>query len=61
MAEQNIWEREKDLGNAREVVGEFEKRMNAEIRRQEKLDRMEEKDFRRRELLGKYIAKILYG
>ena len=61
MVEQNIWEREEDLGNAREVVGEFEERMNAEIRRQEKLDRMEEKDFRRRELLGKYIAKILYG
>ena len=61
MAEQNTWEREEDLGNVREVVGEFEERMNAEIRRQEKLDRMEEKDFRRRELLGKYIAKILYG
>ena len=35
--------------------------MSAEIRRQEKLDRMEEKDFRRGELLGKYTAKMLYG
>jgi len=61
MAEQNTWEREEDLGNTRKVVGEFEERMNAEIRRQEKLDRMDEKDFRRRELLGKYIVKILYG
>ena len=61
MAEQNTWEREEDLGNTREVVGEFEERMNVEIRRQEKLDRIEEKDFRRGELLGKYIVKILYG
>ena len=34
--------------------------MNAEIRRQEKIDRVEEQDFRRRELLGKFTAKILY-
>jgi len=41
-------------------MGEFEGRMSAEIRRQEKLDRMEEKDFRRGELPGKYIVKTLY-
>ena len=35
--------------------------MNAEIRRQEKIDMAEERDFRRRELPGKFIAKILYG
>ena len=35
--------------------------MSAEVRRQGNLDMMEEKDFRRRELLGKYTAKILYG
>jgi len=35
--------------------------MNAEIRRQEKIDMVEERDFRRRELLGKFTAKILYG
>ena len=34
--------------------------MSTEVRRQEKVDRMEEKDFRREELLGKYIAKMLY-
>jgi len=34
--------------------------MNTEVRRQEKLDMAEEKDFRRRELLEKFIAKILY-
>ena len=34
--------------------------MSAEVRRQEKLDRMEEKDFRREKLPGKYMAKMLY-
>jgi len=41
-------------------VKEFEERMSTKVRRQEKLNRMEEKDFRRGELLGKYMSKILY-
>ena len=43
------------------MLEEFKGRMNAEVRRQEKLDMIEERDFRRGELLGKFIAKILYG
>ena len=35
--------------------------MNTEVRRQEKMDMAEEKDFRRGELSGKFMAKILYG
>ena len=35
---------------------EFKGRINAEVRRQEKLDTVEEKDFRRGELLEKYMA-----
>ena len=31
-----------------------------EVRRQEKLDIAEEKDFRREELPGKYTVKMLY-
>jgi len=42
------------------VVTEFEGRLNAEVRQQEKLDMVEEKDSKRRELLGKYTAKMLY-
>ncbi len=53
--------KEKDLGNAREALEEFEGRMNVEVRRQEKLDIVEEKNFRRGELLGKFTAKMLYG
>ena len=35
--------------------------MNMEVRRQEKLEMAEEKDFRRGELLEKFMAKMLYG
>ena len=44
----------------KKVVAEFEERLSAEIKKQEKLDIIEEKDFRREKLLGKYMAKILY-
>ena len=44
----------------KELVVEFEERMNTEVRRQEKLDMAEKKDFKREELLGKYIVKMLY-
>jgi len=43
------------------VLEEFKGRMNAEVRRQEKLDMKEEKDFRRGELPGKFTVKMLYG
>jgi len=59
--EYDTWEKEENLGNIREVVEKFEGRMSAEIRKQEKLDKIEEKNFRRGELPGKYTAKILYG
>ena len=61
MAENDIQKREEDLENTREAVEELERRMSAEVRRQEKLDMMEEKNFRREKLLGKYIVKMLYG
>ena len=61
MTEHNTWERREDLGNVEEVLEEFKERMNAEVRRQEKIDIAEERDFKRRELPGKFTAKILYG
>ena len=60
-AEHNSWEKEENLENTKESVAKFEKRINAEVRRQEKLDLAEERDFRRKELPGKYMAKILFG
>ena len=60
MAEYDSWEKEEDLENVKEVVAEFERRMNAEVKRQEKLNMAEERDFRRGELLEKYTVKMLY-
>ena len=59
MAESDIWEKREDLGNTKEVLEEFEGRMNAEVRKQEKLDIAEKKDVRREELPEKYTAKML--
>jgi len=41
-------------------VEEFKGRINVKVRRQEKLDRTDERDFRRGELPEKYTAKMLY-
>ena len=60
IAEYNSWERKEDPQNTKEVVVEFEGRLNAEIRRQDKLEVAEKRDFRRGELPGKYMAKMLY-
>jgi len=46
MVEYDIWERKENLENVREVVAEFERRMSIKVRRQEKLDMTEKKDFR---------------
>jgi len=61
MAESDTWEKREDLENAREALEEFGKRMDAEVRKQERIDMAEEKDFRRGELPGKYMAKLIYG
>ena len=58
--EYDSWEKEEDLENTKKVIAEFEVRLNIEVRRQEKLDIVEKRDFRREKLLRKYIAKILY-
>ena len=61
IADNDSWKREEDLENVKEVVVEFKEKVNTKIRRQEKLNIVEERDFRRGELPGKYITKILYG
>ena len=67
MAESNMWEKKGDLGNVKELVDEFKGRLGAEVRRQEGIEerynvkmnpRVDE--FKRMELLEKYIAKLLY-
>ena len=60
MAEGDTWERKENLKNTEELIEEFEGRMNVEVRRQEKIDMAEERDFRRGELPEKFTVKILY-
>ena len=60
IVEYNSWKREENLENVKKVVAKFEGRMNTEVRQQEKLDRAEEKNFRREELPRKYTVKMLY-
>ena len=61
IAEYDSWVKREVLGNAKEVLEDFEGRINAEVRRQEKLDMAEKRDFRREKLPGKFTAKMLYG
>ena len=61
IAEGDTWERKEKLKNAEEALKEFKGRISAEVRRQEKIDRVEERDFRREELPGKFMARMLYG
>ena len=42
------------------MVAEFEERFSTEVKRQKKLDLVEEQDFRRGKLLQKYTARMLY-
>ena len=68
MAENNTWEKGEDLENAKKLVDEFEGRLNIKVRQQEKIEvggeikrNPEAEKYRRNELPGKYIAKLLYG
>ena len=44
------------MKNAEEALKEFEGRMSVEVRRQEKIDMAEERDFRREELDRKSVV-----
>jgi len=48
------------LENTKKIVIEFEKKLSTEVKKQKKLDIVERKNFRKKELLGKYTIKILY-
>ena len=48
------------MENAKKAVAEFKRRMSAKIERQERLDIVEKKDFIKRELLVRYMVRILY-
>ena len=60
-AEGDTWKRKEDLKNTGETLEELKGRINAEVRKQEKIDMAEERDFKRGELPGKFMAEVLYG
>ena len=53
--------KERKSEKSREALEKFKGGRNMEIRRQEKIDIVEERDFRRGELPEKFTAKMLYG
>ena len=59
MAEGNTWKRKENLKNAEELIKEFEKGSREEKIQRIKLN-LEVEEFRRMELPGKYMAKLLY-
>ena len=58
--EENTWKGIENLKNAKKMIEEFEKEKFEEEIREIKLN-LEAEEFSREELLGKYIAKLLYG
>ena len=57
---ENIKQNKNKRSSMKEVVVEFEGRLSVEVRRHEKLDMVEERNFRKGELLENYMANILY-
>ena len=51
-------EKKENLENAKKVVAEFERRLSAEVKRPEKLDMVEKKDFRKEMLEVQYEVYI---
>ena len=53
MAKENTWEPRENLGNAEELIKEFEKEYS-------EIGRINNKEDRKGELLDRYMAKMLY-
>ena len=62
-AEHDTQKKEEDLVNAREAVDEFERKISTEVRRQEGVGKWNHRIKKDKwiELLGRYMAKLLYG
>ena len=57
---ENIKQKKNKRSSMKGVVVEFEGRLSMEVRRHEKLDMVEERNFRKGELLENYMVKMLY-
>ena len=58
MAEEDTWEKEGNLGNAREAVEDYEREYKKTARR---IKEREGGAYSRSELPGRYTARVLYG
>ena len=56
MAEHNSQEKEEDLKNAKIVVVEFKRRINTEVRKQERLEIVDKKELQKRR-----VTREVYG
>jgi len=62
MVEEDTWESRENLKNAMELVEEFEREYCREEEKEVRQQKAEEnKKVFSRELLGRYMAKLLYG
>jgi len=57
-AEEDTWEKEENLGNAREAVEDYKREYKKTARR---IREKEDGAYSRSKLLGRYTAKVLYG
>ena len=60
-AKENTWERKENLKNVKEALKEFKEKISAEVRKEERINIAEKKDFKREKLLEKFTARMLYG
>jgi len=60
MGESNTWEGRENLKNAKEAIEEFEKEYRQDMEDVVQQEH-EETTFKRKELPGKFTAKMLYG
>ena len=66
--ENDIWEKKENLKNAKKLVNKFKGKLEAEVKRQKRIEEGWEvklnpkaDEFKRSKLLEKYIAKLLFG
>jgi len=58
MAEEDTWEKERNLGNAQEAIEDYEREYKRTARR---IREVEDGAYNRSELPERYTAKVLYG
>ena len=59
-AKENTWEKKENFKNVKEALKEFKGKISAEVRKEERINIAEKKDFKREKLLEKFTARMLY-